>query len=235
MSGQRKQRVMNYRKFTHFKWNYDRHEIIADGIVHGVGIVAALVGVTALIFYAFVWGTAGDIAAAWIYGLGLVGALSISFVYNIWPVSQTKWILRRFDHSAIFILIAATYTPFLMRASDDWRIIALLVGIWSTAIGGIAMKFVFPGRFDRAAIVLYLAMGWCGVLAAGPLWDRLATPTMVLIAVGGVIYSLGVIFHVWEKLRFQNAIWHGFVVSAAAVHYAAVFTSISLPVSLHLG
>ncbi|MCO6186735.1 hemolysin III family protein [Rhizobium sp. L1K21] len=223
---------MDYKKFTHFRWNYDRHEIIADGIVHGIGIVAALIGVTALIFYAFVWGSAGDVAAAWIYGIGLVGALSISFTYNIWPVSQTKWILRRFDHSAIFILIAATYTPFLMRAADDWRLIALLVFIWTSAIGGILLKFFFPGRFDRAAIALYLAMGWCGVLAAGPLWDRLATPTMVLIIVGGVIYSLGVIFHVWEKLRFQNAIWHGFVVSAAAVHYAAVFTAISLQLPL---
>ncbi len=215
--------MTDYLKFTHFKWNYDRAEIIADGIVHGIGIVAALIGATALIFYGFVWGTAGTIAASWIYGLGLVGALAISFTYNIWPVSRTKWILRRFDHSAIFVLIGATYTPFLVRGADDWRVASLLALVWTMAGFGIFMKFRFPGRYDRLAILFYMAMGWCGLAAAGPLWGRLDGTTLLLILIGGIIYSLGVIFHVWEKLRFQNAIWHGFVVSAAAVHYVAVF------------
>lgn len=207
---------------------YDFHEIVADGVVHGIGIVFALIGATALIFYATVWSSYGEIAAAWIYGLGLILCLSISFTYNIWPHSRTKWILRRFDHSAIFILIAATYTPFLQRGAEDPYILAVLIAMWLTAIGGIVLKCVFPGRYDRLAILLYLAMGWSGVMVMGPVAEYLPPVTMWLIVIGGLIYSLGVVFHVWERLRFQNAIWHGFVVAAAAVHYGAVMTCFSL-------
>lgn len=208
------------------KWNYDRGEVIADGIVHGVGVVLALIGVTALIFYATVWATSGQLAAAWVYGVGLVAALATSFAYNIWPVSTVKWHLRRFDHAAIFVLIAATYTPFLQRGIDEPLLAGMLVGIWLMAAAGVALKFLLPGRYDRLAILIYLAMGWSGVLAAGPLTTHLSTATLTLIVAGGVLYSVGVIFHVWEKLRFQNAIWHGFVVAAAAVHYSAVLTSV---------
>jgi hemolysin III len=181
-----------------------------------------------LIFYATVWSSHGALAAAWIYGVGLVLTLAISFSYNAWPVSRTKWYLRRFDHSAIFLLIAATYTPFLERGADDPLLLFMLVAIWLFAAVGIIVKCVFPGRFDRLAILLYLAMGWSGVLVAEPVASRIPAASMLLIVIGGVIYSLGVIFHVWEKLRFQNAIWHGFVVTAAAVHYSAVFTCFSL-------
>ena len=205
---------------------YDAGEIIADGIVHGIGIVAALVAVTVLIFYATVWGTAGALAASWIYGLGLVAALGISFAYNIWPRSPVKWVLRRLDHSAIFILIAATYTPFLVAALPDALVLANPMGIWCVAAFGIALKCVWPGRFDRLSILLYLAMGWSGVMLYSRLHDVLSLATLVLILTGGAIYTAGVVFHLWERLRFQNAIWHGFVVTAAGVHYAAVLTCI---------
>ncbi|BCH60305.1 DNA-binding protein [Agrobacterium vitis] len=209
-----------------FGRHYDFHELLADGIVHGVGVVFALVGVTALIFYATVFTSFGEIAASWIYGLGLVLALGCSFTYNMWPRSTFKTYLRRLDHSAIFVLIAATYTPFLERGADEPAILCLLIGIWLTAITGIFLKCRYPGRYDRLAILLYLAMGWSGVLALEPISERLPPVTMVLIFVGGILYSAGVIFHVWERLRFQNAIWHGFVVAAAAVHYSAVVTAI---------
>lgn len=211
-----------------FGRRYDFHEIVADGIINGIGIVFALVGATALIFYATVWSSHGEIAAAWVYGLGLILCLSISFTYNIWPHSRTKWFLRRLDHSAIFILIAATYTPFLQRGSGDGWIFAMLLAIWATAIVGILLKCLFPGRYDKLAILLYLGMGWSGVMVMGPVSTYLPPVTVWLIVIGGLIYSLGVIFHVWERLRFQNAIWHGFVVAAAAVHYGAVMTCFSL-------
>ncbi len=206
---------------------YDFHELVADGIVHGIGVVFALVGATALIFYASVWSSYAELAAAWVYGLGLVGALAVSFTYNMWPHSRTKWILRRFDHSAIFVLIAATYTPFLVRGGGDGRMLALLAAIWLCAACGITLKCLFPGRYDRLAILLYLAMGWSGMLAFEPISQALPFVTVLLIVVGGVLYSAGVVFHVWERLRFQNAIWHGFVVAAAAVHYSAVVTAFS--------
>jgi hemolysin III len=207
-------------------WRYDRGEIVADGIVHGIGVVAALVGVTVLIFYATVWGSDGSLISAWVYGLGLLASLGISFAYNVWPVSPAKWMLRRLDHSAIFVLIAATYTPFLVAGLPDPVVTGNLVGIWCVALLGVVLKCIWPGRFDRLAIVLYLAMGWSGMLLWSRLHDVLSLATLILIFAGGVIYSLGVIFHVWENLRFQKAIWHGFVVTAAGVHYAAVLTCV---------
>lgn len=215
-------------EFNGIRWAYDKYELIADGIVHGVGLALALVGATVLIFYATVWSSHGELAAAWVYGIGLVMTIGISFTYNAWPVSRTKWFLRRLDHSSIFILIAATYTPFLERGSDDPLLFSMLIGIWVVAIIGILLKCVFPGRYDKLAILLYLAMGWSGVLVAEPVASRIPFASMLLIVIGGLMYSAGVIFHVWEKLRFQNAIWHGFVVAAAAVHYSAVLTCFSM-------
>jgi hemolysin III len=217
-------------EFNGIRWAYDRYELIADGIVHGVGLVLALVGATVLIFYATVWSTPGALAAAWIYGVGLVLTLAVSFSYNIWPVSRTKWYLRRFDHSSIFVLIAATYTPFLERGADDPLLFGMLVAIWVMAGLGIFLKCAFPNRGDRLAILLYLAMGWSGLIVIGPVSARIPSASMLLILIGGFIYSAGVVFHVWERLRFQNAIWHAFVVAAAAVHYSAVLACFSLSV-----
>lgn len=208
-------------------WRYNRDEVIADGIVNGIGVVAALIAVTVLIFYATVWGTAGSLLAAWVYGLGLVASLGFSFAYNLWPIGKVKWILRRFDHSAIYLLIAATYTPFLQAGLPDPLVAANLAGIWCVAAFGILLKFVFPGRFDRLSLLLYLAMGWSGVMLGARLSGFLSLATMTLILTGGIIYTLGVIFHVWEKLRFQAAIWHGFVLAAAGVHYAAVMVCLT--------
>ena len=211
-----------------FGRRYDLQEIVADGVVHGIGIALALVGVTALIFYVTLWGSLSAIAAAWVYGIGLILCLTISFTYNIWPHNRVKWILRRLDHSAIFILIAATYTPLLQSGINNPWIAANLALVWMMAIFGIYLKFRYPGRYDKVAILLYLGMGWSGVMVADTLLNYVAPITLYLIVAGGVIYSLGVIFHMWEKLRFQNAIWHGFVVTASAIHYVAVMTSFSL-------
>ncbi len=209
------------------RWHYDRHELIADGIVHGIGVVLALIGVTALIFYATIAGTFGQLAASWIYGAGLLVSLGISFAYNLWPVSNVKWFLRRLDHSAIFVLIAATYTPFLEAGWREPVLVGMFVGVWLIAAAGVALKFFWPGRHDRLAILLYLAMGWSGVLAIEPLRAALSETTLTLILVGGILYSVGVIFYIWQSLRFQNAIWHGFVVAAAGVHYGAVVSCVS--------
>ncbi len=215
-------------EFNGIRWAYDKYELIADGVVHGIGLAFALIGATVLIFYATLWSSNGELAAAWIYSVGLVLTIGISFSYNAWPVSRTKWFLRRLDHSSIFILIAATYTPFLERGADSPLLFGMLIAIWAIAGLGIFLKCALPGRFDKVAILLYLGMGWSGIFVAGPVAERIPFVSMLLILIGGIIYSLGVIFHVWEKLRFQNAIWHGFVVAAAAVHYSAVLTCFSM-------
>ena len=195
---------------------YSPNEIRADALVHGTGILAALVGSIALLAHAGVtW-----VLASYLFGLLVM--LACSAAYNLTPPSQLKWLLRRFDHSAIFLLIAGTYTPllpFLPDAAQGWT---LGLVTWLGAAFGIAMKFMFPGRFDRLAILVYLALGWVGVTAAGAFMQVLPPEVLKLIVAGGILYTAGVIFHIWESLKFHNAIWHGFVGIAAACHFAAI-------------
>ena len=204
------------------RWNYDRAELIADGIVHGIGVFGGVVAATVLVVLTAVYATALEVAVVSVYVAGLLAMLVLSATYNLWPVSRAKWVLRRFDHSAIYVLIAATYTPFIMEVRATFFSVALLIGVWCVAIFGIVLKLGWPGRFDRLSVGLYLALGWSGIM----LYDRVvqAVPKFALwfVLAGGALYTLGVIFHAWRRLRFQNAIWHGFVLLGAACHYTAV-------------
>ena len=209
-------------------WNYDRAEIIADGIVHIVGICFGLIAATVLIVLAAVYASPLDIVVSSIYVAGLLAMLVLSATYNLWPVSRAKWVLRRFDHSAIYLLIAATYTPFIMQVKGSVLAIVLLIGVWCAAIGGIVLKLRFPGRFDRLAVGVYLAMGWSGMMLYDSVVKALPTMAICFVLAGGVLYSFGVVFHAWQRLRFQNAIWHGFVLLGAACHYTAILDLIIL-------
>jgi hemolysin III len=204
------------------RWNYDRVEIIADGVVHAIGILSGIIAATVLVVLTAVYASALDIVAVSIYVAGLLSMLVLSATYNLWPVSRTKWVLRRFDHSAIYVLIAATYTPFIMELRDSVMALALLIGVWCVAIFGIVIKLGWPGRFDRLAVGLYLALGWSGMMLYHSVVGALPKPALWLVLVGGALYSLGVIFHAWRRLRFQNVIWHCFVLLGAACHYTAV-------------
>ena len=204
------------------KWNYDRAELIADGIVHVLGVLTGLIAATVLIVLTAVYATGLDVAVVSIYVAGLMAMLVFSATYNLWPVSPRKWLLRRFDHSAIYILIAATYTPFIMQVKDNVFAVALLIGVWCVAIVGIIIKLVLPGRFDRLSVVLYLVMGWSGFMIYDVVVPSLPVMALWFVVVGGMLYSFGVIFHAWRRLRFQNAIWHSFVLLGAACHYTAV-------------
>ena len=147
------------------RWNYDRAELIADGIVHGLGVFLGLIALTVLIVLTAVFASATEIVTVSVYAAGLLAMLGFSAAYNMWPVSPQKWFLRRFDHSAIYLLIAATYTPFLAQISNGWLAAGLLAFVWGVAITGIVMKLLYPGRFDGLAVVLYLALGWSGMMA----------------------------------------------------------------------
>lgn len=204
------------------RWNYDRDELIADGVVHVVGLALGLIAATALVVLTGIYGTAADIVSVSIYAAGLLAMLGFSAAYNLWPVSRWKWLLRRFDHSAIYLLIAATYTPVIMQVESKLFVALMLTGIWSAALGGVAIKLIWPGRFDRLAVLLYLVLGWSALVAYDTIVSALPTLPLVFITIGGAFYTFGVIFHAWQRLRFQNAIWHGFVLLGAACHYTAV-------------
>jgi hemolysin III len=200
--------------------DYDRAEITVDAVVHTVGLALGVIGVAVLIASASHLPGAADLSVSIVYASGLLAMLGFSAAYNLWPVSRIKWVLRRFDHSGIYLLIAATYTPFTAQMKNGLAS-GLLVAVWAVAAVGIVLKLLLPGRFDRLSLVLYVLLGWSGVM----MYDVIAAlpaSTVWLLAAGGVLYMLGVVFHLWESLRFQNAIWHAFVVLAAACHYTAV-------------
>ena len=201
--------------------DYDRAEVRLDAVVHGVGLVLGIVGTAVLIAFTLRSPAVGDLPVAIVYTTGLLAMLGFSAAYNLWPVSRIKWLLRRFDHSAIYLLIAATYTPFIAQMKNGLLATTLLAGVWTVAAVGIVLKLALPGRFDRFSIVLYLALSWSGV-AMYEVIAALPASTLWLLGAGGLLYSFGVVFHLWESLRFQNAIWHAFVVFAAACHYTAV-------------
>ncbi len=198
-----------------------RAELWADGIVHAVGIVLAITAGSALLALSAMRVAPAEYVAVVFYVASLLTVLSVSCAYNLWPVSAVKAVLRRFDHAAIYLLIAGTYTPFLAQL-DGMSAAAMLVFVWVAATLGIAAKLFLPGRFDRLAILFYLAIGWSGVVIAGDLSAILPASTVWLTIAGGVAYSTGVLFFIWRSLRFQSAIWHGFVVSGSALHLAAM-------------
>jgi hemolysin III len=205
---------------------YDRAELIADAILHAAGIGFAVTGLALLI------SMSGGLpsfqsTSVWIYGIGLVTVVATSAVYNAWPLGSTKLLLRRFDQSAIYLFIAASYTPIIARTEIAANKV-LLVAIWAVAWLGVMLRFAFPCRFERLAILLCLTLGWSGLLAYDLVFSPLAPTTVCLIMVAGVLYSIGVVFHLWDNLRFHNAIWHGFVISAAALQFLAVFDMVSV-------
>jgi len=169
------------------------------------------------------------VAPILVYVIGLVTMLAFSAAYNLWPVSPVKWVLRRFDHSAIYLLIAGTYTPFLGQMKNALASAGLGIGVWLSAAVGMALKLALPGRFDRLAVILCLLLGWSGVIAYDSLSSAIPSSSLWLLAIGGILYSLGTLFHVRRRLRFHNAIWHGFVLLAASCHYSAVLACLPPP------
>lgn len=210
-----------------FEWLYTPREILADGVVHVCGIALGLVGAVALIVVGVQRATGAELASVIVYTIGFLAMLGFSAAYNLWPVSPWKWLLRRFDHSAIYLMIAATYTPFLVQLKDAALAAGMLVGLWVAAAGGMAVKLIFPGRLDRVAIAIYLALGWSGVVAYDAVKGALPVSSLWLLAAGGALYSVGVVFHVWQRLKFQNAIWHAFVLIGAVCHYFAVLDAVT--------
>ena len=206
--------------------SYTRAEQIADMTVHAIGVFGALLAVPVMITLAAVWDDEGAfIAAVAVYGASILVMLGMSAGYNFSVLRRRggrllDW-MRRADHAAIYVKIAGTYTPYAVLAGGPvgrW----LLIGVWAGALLGLMGKLFAPHKWERASIVLYLALGWLFVVAAGPITDAIATGTLVLMFVGGGLYTVGVIFHLWRTLPYQNAIWHLFVLLATFVFYSAI-------------
>jgi len=201
---------------------YTLGELLADGIVHAIALLAAVVALAILLLLVVMRRSGVEVWAVAIYAAALLLMFGFSAAYNLVPPSPLKWLLRRFDHSSIYLLIAGTYTPLLTQFHDQFWAWTLALVVWIGAIAGVVMKIALPGKFDRLSIAIYLVLGWAAVIAIRPMIASLPTPTLILIGAGGLLYSVGVLFYVWQRLKYQNAIWHGFVATAAGCHYAAI-------------
>jgi hemolysin III len=207
---------------------YAVRERIADGCIHAVGVTASLVALTALLIIGVQSKTLLWVVSLTIYGLALVATFSCSAGYNLVARPKLKEILRRFDHAAIFLMIAGTYTPFiLIKMNTSWGL-GLLAVVWAMAAIGIAIKLFAPRFLEGLSTALYLVQGWAVLAAWEPLMSAMPGRVLTLLVAGGVLYTIGVVFHLWERLPYQNAIWHGFVLSAASCHFAAVIFVVAL-------
>lgn len=203
---------------------YSRAERMSDAVVHWAGIAAVAGAVPALIVTAAVLrGDAPSVVGASVYGVTLALMILCSAMYNMIARPDWAWLLRRLDHSAIYLKIAGTYTPFALMTGQG---LALTATLWGAAAAGVALKLASPARFRWLGLALYLAMGWAGVVAGGDLMAALPGAAVVLMLVGGALYTVGVVFYLWDNLLFHNAIWHVFVLAASVVFYAAVLVTV---------
>lgn len=202
----------------------------ADAIVHALGVGLGAIGATVLLVAAARTGVTGQFVPVLVYVVGLIAMLGFSAAYNLREARSASrddrwrdW-LRRFDHAAIFVMIAGTYTPLvLLRLPEPWAS-GLTIAIWTAAALGIAAKLLRPRGIEMVSVVLYLLMGWIGLVAIDPLLASVERGALILVLVGGLVYSGGVVFHLSSRMRYQRALWHASVLIAASIHYAAILS-----------
>ena len=205
-----------------------RGERAADAWIHGLALAAAAVGAAVLIAAALVTDRPGLIAAAAIYAAALVAMLGCSAVYNLTRISPARPFLRRLDEAAIFLMIAASYTPFTTQRLPSGWAQAMTALVWALAALGIAGKLLAPRISERAWTLGYVAFGWVAVIALKPMLQTVPMAALGLLLVGGLLYTTGTLIFLRPALPYRRAIWHGFVAAAAATHYAAVFIGVVL-------
>lgn len=202
--------------------DYTRKEEIIHGITHGIGTIASIVGLVFLLIRAINHGTVWHIVSFAIYGASLIMLYLASTLYHSIQVHSWKFTLKKLDHSAIFLLIAGTYTPFLLnnlRGPLGWTLFGI---VWVLAIIGLVIKLGFIAHLEKASLVLYLGMGWLVIVAIRQLLNTVDTTTLVLLFAGGIAYTVGVVFYVWRKLPYNHSIWHVFVMLGSLAHYFSV-------------
>lgn len=201
---------------------YTIRERIADGAIHAIGVFGGLVAAVILLAMAYPALPVPVSASLSVYAVAMVAMFGFSAAYNLIDVPAWADRLRRFDQAAIFAKIAGTYTPLALVKIGGMTGTGLLIGVWSVALFGIVGKLSSSRRWERTTIVLYLALGWVGVLAISAMLETLEPVSLILLFAGGILYSVGVIFHLWSSLPYQNAIWHLFVLVATASHFLAI-------------
>lgn len=202
--------------------NYSLVEEIVHAITHGIGVLLSLAGLAWMLYLTLDSGDPWRIVASCVYGASLITLFLASTLYHAWPVSPRKHLFKLLDHCAIYLLIAGTYTPFVlvtMRTGTGWW---LFGAIWSLATAGILTKLWFRHKYPKASMVSYLVMGWLVVLAAPQVAQAVGSSAMVWLVAGGLSYTVGAVFYAAKRMPFNHAIWHLFVVAGSVCHFMAV-------------
>ncbi len=208
-----------------------RHSVeeIANAITHGIGLLLSVAGFVVLLVLAALRGTAWHIVACSIYGVTLICLYTASTLYHAVISPRVKRALRIFDHSAIYLLIAGTYTPFLLvslRGPWGWSLFGV---IWGLALAGVLFKFWFVERFAILSTAVYIAMGWLVIIAAKPVITHVPLTALIWLFAGGLAYTGGVIFFAAKRIPYSHAIWHIFVLAGSICHYFAVLSTVIPP------
>ena len=191
-------------------------------LAHGVGALLAIGGLVVLVTLAALRGDVWHVVSCSVYGASMVVLYTASTLYHSITLPRAKSVLQVFDHAAIFLLIAGTYTPFTLvslRGPWGWSLFGI---VWALAVAGIVLEIVFPRRLPALSLALYVAMGWVVVVAVKPLLAVLPTPGLVLLVLGGLAYTAGIGFYAWRRLPYGHAIWHLFVLAGTVLHFFAI-------------
>ncbi|MDL4912869.1 MAG: hemolysin III family protein [Enterobacterales bacterium endosymbiont of Blomia tropicalis] len=203
---------------------YSLAEEIANSISHGLGCLFGVVGLILLLTQAMEMGVGATAITSYsLYGGSMILLFLASTLYHAIPHPRAKPWLKKFDHCAIYLLIAGTYTPFLLVGLKSPLATGLMVVIWSLALAGIIFKLTIAHRFKALSLVTYLSMGWLSLVVIYQLAVKLSAGGVWLLAAGGIIYSLGVIFYVSRRIPYNHAIWHGFVLGGSICHFCAIY------------
>ena len=203
----------------HFHW--DKEEI-ANLLTHGIGTIASTVGLVFLLYFAIIKGGIWEQVSFSIFGVTMLIVLLSSTIYHTIRTPKWKKIFQTIDQSAIFLLIAGSYAPFCLvslRGVWGWSILSF---VWVLAIIGIILKIYFRDRVVKPFMILYVAMGWLCVIAIKEMLEKIPEFSLLFIVIGGAFYMFGIIFYLWEKLPYNHAIWHVFVIGGCASHFIAV-------------
>lgn len=203
---------------------FTKREEIANAIIHGIGALLSVAALVILIVFSAMQGTAWHIVSFTLFGATMVILYVSSTLVHGFPAGRAKDVFEVLDHSSIYFFIAGTYTPFLFIAVKGplgWTLFGV---VWGIAIAGTVFKAFFVKRFLHTSTLLYVVMGWLLVFAWNPLLTNVSTEGLVLLAVGGVLYTFGAVFYVWRGFTYHHAVWHVFVLAASILHFFAVLT-----------
>lgn len=209
---------------------YSKAEEFANSTSHGIGVILGIVGLVSMLIIA--GSETSRLASAIIYGTSIILLFTTSTIYHSVTNQSTRALMKTLDHCAIYLLIAGTYTPFMLISLENSGGNFYLTAIWTIALLGVLFKIFLGHRYPKTSLASYLAMGWFVIIAGKEMLQNVSSEGLTLLAAGGVCYTVGAIFYAWKKLVFNHAIWHLFVLGGAVFHFFSIYWYV-LPIPIN--